>query len=115
MQAFEGLAVWESNFQSATDLAADVVSDAECISKVRIRLSELLAGQRANGQSVQAALVFFGAQQDVSDEVELDQRACVKGERWTRCLPLARDRYGFVDVVDGFFQLLVSLSCGGVC
>lgn len=75
--------------------------------KLRIRLLELLPGPRANGQFVQTALVFFDAQQDVSDEVELDQRACVKGERWTRCLPLARDRYGFVDVVDGFFQRVV--------
>lgn len=83
--------------------------------KLRIRLLELLPGPRANGQFVQAALIFFGAQQNVSDEVELDQRACVKGKRWTRCLPQAGDRNGFVDVVDGFFQLLVSLSCGGVC
>lgn len=83
--------------------------------KLRIRLLELLPGPRANGQSVQAALVFFGALQDVSDEIELDQRARIKWERWARCLPQAGDRNGFVDVVDGFFQRLVSLSCGGVC
>lgn len=115
MKAFQGLAVGESNFQSATNLDADVVSDAECMGKLRIRLSELLPGPRANGQFVQAALIFFGAQQNVSDEVELDQRACVKGKRWTRCLPQAGDRNGFVDVVDGFFQRVVSLSYGGVC
>ena len=92
MKAFQGLAVGELDFQTATDLDADVVSSAKCTGKLRIRILKLLRGPRANRQFVQAAFVFFDAQQDVSDEIELDQRACVKGERWTRCLPQARDR-----------------------